>query len=64
LQWETDYSWYADNGKDYFGFSGSWGYNRKFNGGLSLLEREDILACINYASMVIDKDRSVFKITA
>ncbi len=28
------------------------------------LEREDILACLNYASLVIDKDKAVFKLTA
>jgi uncharacterized protein (DUF433 family) len=27
------------------------------------LEREDILACLNYASLVIDKDKSVFKLS-
>lgn len=28
------------------------------------LEREDILACIHYASLAVDRDKSVFKISA
>ncbi len=29
-----------------------------------ILEREDIFACIHYASLAVDKDKSVFKISA
>ena len=28
------------------------------------LEREDIFACIHYASLAVDRDKSVFKISA
>lgn len=28
------------------------------------IEREDILACIHYASLAVDMDKSVFKISA